>query len=134
CRAGGCAELHAVRAALASDSLRPPSSNATESAGMKPFRDSLPRRGLGGPAPQAPLPARTFKTTLERPSCGRGWREDTRGRGDGDNFLQKNIRRSLAPPLPLRERVVGTADRVRGTRFAPPHPSLLRNDTFSHKG
>ena len=36
--------------------------------------------------PQAPLPTRTFKTTLERPSCGRGCEEDTRGRGDGDNF------------------------------------------------
>src|SRR6476469_9447542 len=51
--------------------------------------ESLPRSELGTPRPQAPLPARTFKTTLERPSCGRGWPEVTIARSTGDKFFCK---------------------------------------------
>src|SRR5437588_11926042 len=59
-----------------------------------PFRDSLPRPGLGGPRPQAPLPARTSEPLPEAPSCGRGWPGLTSARGDGDNF--SNIKFSVA--------------------------------------
>jgi hypothetical protein len=72
--------------------------------GRTPFAKASRGAGLGGPHAAGAAPrARTFKTTLERPSCGRGCEEDTRGvEGAGITFYknfrpcQRELRLSLA--------------------------------------
>src|SRR4051794_39635619 len=71
--------------------------------------ESLPRPGLGGPQPQAPLPARTFKTTLERPSLGGDRGRIRAGEAPGITFCKFILADHWLPlsPRVLGERIAG---------------------------